>query len=293
MAVDHTATASAPIAPGRRIVPRILGGGGLSLALGGGMVVTLVFVAVFSHVLAPHSPNEIDFLVKLQGPSWAHPFGTDNLGQDIFSRVLYGARTSLVIGAVVVGCSLALGIPLGIAAGYAGGRIDEVIMRLADVFLAFPPLLLPLAVAAALGGSLTNAMLAIVVSWFPWYVRLARAQVLTVKENLYIQAARSMGVRPLVIARRHVFPNVIGPILVQASLDFGYAILTAAGLSFLGIGAKPPQIEWGLMVTLARSQFLDYWWVATFPGLAIFFAVLAFNLLGDGLRDRLDPRGRT
>jgi peptide/nickel transport system permease protein len=291
MAVDHTATASAPIAPGRRIIPRILGGGGFSLAVGGGMVLTLVFLAVFSHVLAPHSPDEINFLVKLQPPSWSHPFGTDNLGQDVFSRVLYGARTSLIIGAVVVGCSLAIGIPFGIAAGYAGGRVDELIMRLADVFLAFPPLLLPLAVAAALGGSLTNAMLAIVVSWFPWYVRLARAQVLTVKENLYIQAARSMGIPPLVIARRHVFPNVIGPILVQASLDFGYAILTAAGLSFLGIGAKPPQIEWGLMVTLARSQFLDYWWVAAFPGFAIFFAVLAFNLLGDGLRDRLDPRG--
>jgi peptide/nickel transport system permease protein len=134
-------------------------------------------------------------------------------------------------------------------------------------------------------------MLAIVVSWFPWYVRLVRAQVLTIKQNLYIQAARSMGVRPLVIARRHVLPNIVGPVVVQASLDVGYAILTAAGLSFLGLGAKPPDIEWGLMVTLARSQFLDYWWIAGFPGFAIFFAVLAFNLLGDGLRDRLDPRG--
>ena len=290
MAVDHTAVAPAPVALGRRVGFRVLGGGGVSLAVGGAMVVTLVIAAAFAPLLAPHSPDEIDFLAKLQGPSWAHPFGTDNLGQDIFSRVLYGARTSLIIGALVVGGSLAIGVPLGIAAGYAGGRIDEVIMRIADVFLAFPPLLLPLAVAAALGGSLTNAMLAIVISWFPWYVRLARAQVLTVKQNLYIQAARSMGVRPLVIARRHVFPNIIGPVVVQASLDVGYAILTAAGLSFLGLGAKPPDIEWGLMVTLARSQFLDYWWIAGFPGFAIFFAVLAFNLLGDGLRDRLDPR---
>ena len=291
MAVDHAAAAPAPVATGRRIGLRLLGGGGISLAGGGSMVVLLVIAAVFAPQLAPHSPDEINFLAQLQGPSWAHPFGTDNLGEDIFSRVLYGARTSLVIGALVVGGSLAIGVPLGIAAGYIGGHIDEAIMRVADVFLAFPPLLLPLAVAAALGGSLTNAMLAIVVSWFPWYVRLARAQVLTIKQNLYIHAARSMGVRPLVIARRHVLPNIVGPVVVQASLDFGYAILTAAGLSFLGLGAKPPDIEWGLMVTLARSQFLDYWWIAGFPGLAIFFAVLAFNLLGDGLRDRLDPRG--
>ena len=291
MAVDHTATAPAPVATGPRIGLRVLGGGGVSLAVGGSMVLILVLAALFAPALAPHPPDEIDFLAKLQGPSWAHLFGTDNLGQDIFSRVLYGARTSLVIGALVVGGSLLIGVPLGIAAGYAGGRIDEVIMRIADVFLAFPPLLLPLAVAAALGGSLTNAMLAIIVSWFPWYVRLARAQVVTVKQNLYIQAARSMGVRPIVIARRHVFPNIIGPVVVQASLDVGYAILTAAGLSFLGLGARPPDIEWGLMVTLARSQFLDYWWIAGFPGFAIFFAVLAFNLLGDGLRDRLDPRG--
>ncbi len=291
MAVDHTATASAPLSPRRRIVPDILGGGGASLAVGGSMVALLVLAAVFAPLIVPHSPDELDFLAKLQSPNASHLFGTDELGQDIFSRVLYGARTSLLIGAVVVGASLAIGVPFGIAAGYVGGRVDEAIMRLADVFLAFPPLLLPLAVAAALGGSLTNAMLAIVVSWFPWYVRLARAQVLTVKENLYIQAARSMGVGPIVIAGRHVVPNIIGPIVVQAFLDFGYAILTAAGLSFLGIGARPPDIEWGLMVTLARSQFLDYWWVAFFPGFAIFFAVMAFNLLGDGLRDRLDPRG--
>jgi peptide/nickel transport system permease protein len=291
VAVDHAAAAPARGVGGRRYGLQLLGGGGVSLVVGGGMVLLLVVAAVFASVIAPHAPDEIDFLVKLSGPSWSHPFGTDNLGQDIFSRVLYGARTSLLIGAAVVGGALAIGVPLGIAAGFVGGKLDEAIMRVADVFLAFPPLLLPLAVAAALGGSLFNAMLAIVVSWFPWYVRLARAQVLTVKENLYIRAARSMGVRPLVIARRHVVPNIIGPIVVQASLDFGYAILTAAGLSFLGLGAKPPDIEWGLMVTLARSQFLDYWWVAAFPGFAIFFAVLAFNLLGDGLRDKLDPRG--
>jgi peptide/nickel transport system permease protein len=288
MAVDHAAVAPGPRE--RTLIPRLLGGGGASLVVGGLLVLMLAAGALFAPLIAPHGPDEIDFLVKLSPPSLDHPFGTDNLGQDIFSRVLYGARTSLLIAVTVVGASLALGIPLGIAAGYAGGRIDEVIMRLADVFLAFPPLLLPLAVAAALGGSLRNAMLAIVVSWFPWYVRLARAQVLTVKENLYIPAARSMGVRPTTIARRHVLPNVIAPIFVQASLDMGYAILTAAGLSFLGLGAQPPEIEWGLMVTLARSYFLDYWWVATFPGLAIFVAVLGFNLLGDGLRDRFDPR---
>jgi len=284
------ATGQVAITRERRFAPRLIGSGGASLAIGGSMLALLVIAAVFAPQLAPHGPDEIDFAVKLEGPSWSHPFGTDSLGQDIFSRVMYGARTSLVVALAVVAGSVAIGVPLGVAAGLAGGRLDMAIMRLADVFLAFPPLLLPLAVAAALGGSLLNAMLAIIVSWFPWYVRLARAQVLTVKQNLYIQAARSMGVSTLVTARRHVLPNIAGPIFVQASLDFGYAILTAAGLSFLGLGAKPPDIEWGLMVTLARAQFLDYWWVATFPGLAIFFAVVAFNLVGDGLRDRLDPR---
>ena len=288
MAVDHAATAPAPFERGR--VAPMFGGGGVSLAIGALIVLVLAVAGIFGPYLAPHAQDEIDFLVKLQPPSREHLFGTDHLGQDIFSRVLFGARTSLVVAVIVVGGSLAVGIPLGIAAGYAGGLIDEVIMRLADVFLAFPPLLLPLAVAAALGGSLRNSMLAIVVSWFPWYVRLARAQVLTVKENLYIAAARSMGVRGRTIARRHIFPNVIAPIFVQASLDMGYAILTAAGLSFLGLGARPPDVEWGLMVTQARSYFLDFWWVATFPGVAIFLAVLGFNLLGDGLRDRLDPR---
>ena len=192
----------------------------------------------------------------------------------------------------VITISLLIGVPLGLIAGFEGGWIDEVIMRITDMFLAFPALLLPIAIAAALGASIMNAMIAIAISWFPWYVRLVRAQVLTVKEELYVESARSIGVRRRVIIFRHIFPNVLSPIVIQASMDMGYTILAAASLSFMGLGAKPPTVEWGLMITTARAYYLDFWWTVTFPGLAIFVSVLAFNLVGDGLRDILDPKIR-
>jgi peptide/nickel transport system permease protein len=259
------------------------------------VIAVLVFAALFAPYITPYPEDAlhgINFAEKLKPPSLSHFFGADALGRDIFTRVVFGARMSLKIGLTVILISLSIGVPLGLIAGFWGGKIDEIIMRMTDMFLAFPPMLLPLAIAAALGASIINAMIAIAVSWFPWYVRLIRAQVLTVREELYVEAARSIGVSRRMIILRHILPNVLAPVVIQASMDMGYAILTAAGLSFIGVGAKPPTVEWGLMITSARAYFIDYWWTVTFPGLAIFVTVLAFNLVGDGLRDILDPRIR-
>lgn len=259
------------------------------------VVFALVFAAFFAPYITPYPEDAlhgINFAEKLSPPSFKHFFGADALGRDIFTRVIFGARMSLKIALTVILFALAIGVPLGLIAGFFGGKIDEIIMRMTDMFLAFPPMLLPLAIAAALGPSIINAMIAIAISWFPWYVRLIRAQVLTVREQLYVESARSIGVSRPMIMTRHILPNVLAPVVIQASMDMGYAILTAAGLSFIGVGAKPPTVEWGLMITSARAYFLDYWWTVTFPGLAIFVSVLAFNLVGDGLRDILDPKIR-
>ncbi len=252
----------------------------------------IVLAAIFAPWIAPYEPTKINFAHKLWAPGLEHLMGTDALGRDIFSRVVYGARTSLVIGFTVLALSMAIGVPIGLIAGYFGGRVDSILMRIADVFLAFPPLLLPIAITAMLGAGLFNAMLALAISWFPWYARIIRSSVLGVRKELYISAAQSMGVSHLRIMLRHALPNSWTPAIVQASMDFGYTILAAASLSFIGIGAKPPTVEWGLMVALSRSKFLDYWWTAACPGLAIFLTVLAVNLVGDGIRDILDPRGR-
>jgi len=252
----------------------------------------VVFCAAFAPWLAPYEPNAINFADKLVPPSPGHPFGTDDLGRDILSRVIHGARTSLIIGVTVLAIALVIGIPIGVLAGYYGGRLDTLLMRLTDVFLAFPPLLLPIAITAALGAGLFNAMLALAVSWFPWYARIVRGAVLRVRGERYIDAARVMGAKDLWIMGRHALPNATTPVFVQTSMDFGYTILAAASLSFIGIGARPPTIEWGLMVALSRTKFLDFWWIAAFPGAAIFLTVLAVNLIGDGLRDVLDPRYR-
>ena len=263
--------------------------------IGLGVVTLLVIVSFLAPYITPYPEDAlhgINFAEKLKPPSFEHPFGADALGRDIFTRVVFGARMSLKIGLTVILLSMAIGVPLGLIAGFFAGKIDEIIMRLTDMFLAFPPILLPLAIAAALGASIMNAMIAIAVSWFPWYVRLIRAQVLTVREELYVESARSIGVRRPMIIIRHILPNVLSPVIIQASMDMGYAILMAASLSFIGVGAKPPTVEWGLMITSARAYFLDYWWTVTFPGLAIFVSVLAFNLVGDGLRDILDPKIR-
>ena len=261
------------------------------LFVAGAVVFTaIVICALFAPWVATHDPIAIVFADKLEPPSLDHLMGTDSLGRDIFSRVMYGARTSLMIGVVVTGLAILIGLPIGLLSGYFGGRVDTVLMRFSDVFLAFPPLLLPIAITAALGSGLINAMFALAVSWFPWYARIMRGSVIRVKNELYISAARAMGVSHTRTMIRHAVPNALTPVVVQGSMDFGYTILAAASLSFIGIGAQPPRMEWGLMAALSRSKFLDFWWTVTFPGLAIFVTVLAVNLLGDGIRDMLDPK---
>lgn len=256
-----------------------------------GLVITLLFLclALAAPLIAPQDPMAIDFDTKLEAPGLAHWFGTDVLGRDIFSRVVHGARTSLLTGLMVVSVALLIGIPVGLVAGYYGGRIDMILMRIADVFLAFPPLLLPIAITAALGPGLYNALMALAISWFPWYARILRASVISIKEELYVQSSQAMGMHPARIMMKHALPNSTTPVIVQASMDFGYTILAAASLSFIGMGARPPTIEWGLMISNSRAIFLEYWWTAFFPGAAIFLLVLGVNLLGDGIRDILDP----
>lgn len=250
----------------------------------------MALLAILAPWIAPYDPAQMNFAHKLQSPNTEHWFGTDNLGRDIYSRVLYGAQTSLLIGVVTVIFSLLIGLPIGLAAGYFGGRVDMILMRTSDIFLAFPPMLLPICMIAILGPGLINVMFAIALSWFPWYARILRAAVVSVRSELYVQSAQAIGVGHIAIMFRHLLPNAMTPLLIQVSMDFGYVILWAAALSFLGLGAVPPTIEWGLMIGDAQSLFLEYWWTAVFPGLAIFITVLAANLLGDGLRDALDPK---
>ena len=258
--------------------------------VGAAVFFAVVLAAIFAPLIAPYDPTAINFADKLNAPGVPHLMGTNELGQDIFSQVLYGARTSLMVGVVVISLAIAIGVPIGLVAGYFGGHLDSALMRVSDVFLAFPPLLLPIAITAALGSGLFNAMVALAVSWFPWYSRIVRGAVMRVNNELYISAARAMGVGNLRIILRHALPNSLTPIIVQGSMDFGYAILAAASLSFIGIGAQPPTPEWGLMAALSRTRFIDSWWTVGFPGLAIFITVLAVNLVGDGVRDTLDPK---
>jgi peptide/nickel transport system permease protein len=263
------------------------------LAVGGGFVILIVLVAIFAPLIAPFPADAgtatHPFSV-LQGPSAAHWFGTDQVGRDILSRVLYGARVSPVIAVIVLVIAILIGVPLGVAAGFLGGWIDEFIMRVTDVFLAFPPLLLALALAAVLPASLTSLTLAIAAVWWPWYVRLIRGQAASVAGRPYVEACRALGVSRTRIIFRHILPNSITPLLVQVSLDVGGVILTASALSFLGLGAQDPVPDWGLMIAEGQSYFTPDWWLVTFPGLAILLTAFAFNLLGDGLRDLLDPK---
>ena len=263
--------------------------------VGFSVLALMILAAIFAPWVAPFDPAKINFSDKLVAPGAAHWLGTDALGRDIFSRIIYGSRASLLVGFTVLALAMVIGVPIGLLSGYFGGRVDNVLMRISDVFLAFPPLLLPIAITAALGPSLFNAMMALAISWFPWYARIVRGSVMAMRHELYMDAARAMGVGHIRTMARHALPNSWTPAIVQASMDFGYAILAAASLSFIGIGARPPAIEWGLMVAMSRSKFLDYWWTALCPGLAIFITVLAANLIGDGIRDLLDPRheGRT
>ncbi len=259
------------------------------------IIVALVLTAILAPVLAPY-PNqalgEPNLKERLQPPSRLHPMGTDYLGRDILSRVIYGTRTSLLVGFSVVLLALLIGVPLGLVAGYFGGKIDLIIMRITDIFLAFPPLLLALLIATTIGRGLVNAILALAISWWPWYTRLARGMAISVKERPYVEASRAMGIADWKIMVRHVLPNSLSPIIVQATMDMGSAILEAAALSFLGLGVQPPTPDWGLMVSEGKDYFLNYWWYPVFPGLAIFITVIAFNLLGDAVREVIDPRLR-
>jgi peptide/nickel transport system permease protein len=259
------------------------------------VIVLFIIGAVFAPWLAPYPEQgrgEPNITAKFQPPSREHPLGTDYLGRDVFSRILFGGRTSLSIGFLVVIVASVIGVPLGAIAGYYGGWIDDVLMRITDVFLAFPPLLLAIAIAAALGASFVNSMIAIAVTWWPWYARLVRAQTLSLRERYFVEAARSIGVSNLSIVRRHVFPNVMTPVLVQATMDIGSAILTGAAISFIGLGVQPPTADWGKMISTGRIYFLERPWFAGAAGAAIFLVTLAFNLLGDAVRDVADPRTR-
>ena len=225
-------------------------------------------------------------------PSWEHPLGTDDMGRDMFSRVILGARFSLIIAVGVVGLALFIGIPIGLIGGYYGGVIGTVLMRITDMFLAFPPLLLAIALAATLGRGLVNAIIALAISWWPWYARLIYVQTNSVKNMPYVDAARVIGVGGFTIMFRHILPNALTPVIVQAALDMGSAILEAAGLSFLGIGVKTPTPEWGLLVSEGWISINRAWWISFFPGLAILITVMGFNLLADAIREAMDPRLR-
>jgi peptide/nickel transport system permease protein len=259
-----------------------------------GLVVVLAFVvlAVFAPWLAPQDPIATNWGALRQAPSAAHWFGTDEIGRDVFSRVVWGTRASLLAGVASVSISLLFGVPIGLAAGFLGGVVDALISRLTDAFLACPFLILAIALAAFLGPSLTNAMIAIGVSATPVFVRLTRAAVLGVKVEDYIEAARAVGNPPLRIALRHVLPNIAAPLIVQATLAIAAAVIAEASLSFLGLGQQPPAPSWGSMLNSAKNYVDNAPWMAIWPGVAIFGLVLSFNLLGDGLRDALDPRQR-
>jgi peptide/nickel transport system permease protein len=255
------------------------------------LVLFLVVVAIAAPLIAPSNPLTSHPAALLEAPSRAHWFGTDDQGRDILSRVIYGTRISLTGAIGIVAIGILVGTPIGLVAGYFGGWLDEILMRITDMFLAFPALILAMAVAATLGPSLLNAVLAIGVTWWPWYARLVRGQTLRLRHQPFVEAARVSGGGGVFIIRRHILRNVLSPIIVQASLDIGYAILTLAGLSFIGLGAQPPTPEWGSMISVGRDYYLVQWWFVTFPGLAIVFAVLAFTLFGDGLQ-RAMPSAR-
>ena len=229
---------------------------------------------------------------KLQPPSPAHWFGTDEVGTDVYTRVVLGARVSLQIGLIITVLAALLGVPLGILAGYAGGALGETIMRVTDVFLSVPALVLALAVVGALGPGILNAMLALALVWWPGYVRLVQGKTLALAQESYVEAARASGAGRLRIVLLHILPNCVSPIVVKASMDMGSAILAAASLGFIGLGAQPPYPEWGAMISHGRNYLPTWWWYSAFPGLAIYLTVLGFNLVGDGLRDLLDPKSR-
>jgi peptide/nickel transport system permease protein len=252
----------------------------------------LVLVAIFHPLLAPHPPNDQSFRIKLQAPSAEYLFGTDEFGRDIFSRVLYGTPVALRVGLLPVAAALVVGVAIGLIAGYYGGAADQVTMRLIDILLAFPWLLLAIGIMAILGPGINNVVIAVAIVYVPVFARIVRASVLSIKAREYVEAARAIGHRDWQIMARHVMPNAWAPVIVQATLAIGQSIIYAAGLSFIGLGTQPPDSDWGVMLASGREYLRDGPWLGIFPGLAILVTVLAFNLLGDGLRDALDPRLR-
>ena len=254
------------------------------------VLILLVFLAIFADVVAPYGYDDQNYSQMLELPSWQHVMGTDNYGRDIFSRIVYGTRISLLIGFISLAISTIVGSILGACAGYFGGASDTIIRRGSDILMAIPRTVLAIAIATTLGPGLVNAMIAVAIGTIPSFTRVVRASTLTVKDQEYVEAARAIGASNFHIIKKYVFPNVLAPIIVQATLGVGTAILLAASLSFLGIGISPPTPEWGSMLSAARSYMRDYWHMVLFPGLAIMITVLALNLFGDGLRDALDPK---
>jgi peptide/nickel transport system permease protein len=262
--------------------------------LGAAIVLLIVLVALLAPVLAPY-PGDVSashLLLRLKPPSWAHPFGTDNLGRDIFSRVILGTRGALVVAVMVVGLSMLIGVPLGLIGGYYQRAGAEAIMRVTDLFLAVPQLILALALAQLMKPSLTTAMLALTLTYWPFFTRIVYAETRRLKASLFIDALQCMGAGTPRILFLHILPNCVSPIIVRATIGMGFTILVAAVLGFLGMGATPPDPDWGLAIAESRQYLPDSWWFSTFPGLAIFLTVLGFNLVGDGLRDIVDPRLR-
>ena len=266
-----------------------------SAMFGLAIVVVFLVVAAIGPWIVPFpedATGAVNLDIKLQPPDSTHWFGTDEVGNDIFTRVVLGTRTTLQIACIVTGVAMLIGVPLGMIAGLVGGWVQEAIMRVTDVFLSVPGLVLAIAIVGALGPGIVNAMLALSLVWWPGYVRLVQAKTLALKNEIYVQAAYSIGASKLRIVFIHILPNCTSPIIVKASMDMGMAILGAASLGFLGLGAQPPFPEWGAMISIARTYLPDWWWYSFFPGLAISLTVLGFNLLGDGLRDILDPKHR-
>jgi len=263
-------------------------------AVAGGIIVLIfIFSAVFAPFISPHDPLESNLEDALKSHSWKYFLGTDEQGRDLLSRIIYGGRLSLAIGVVSVSIAIVLGVFLGLVAGYVGGRVDNLIMRFMDILMAFPGILLAMAIVSALGPSTLNLMISIGVYSVPTFARVVRGSVLSIKEMEYVEAARAAGLSDFLIVLTHVLPNCVGPFMVLATLRVATAILVGAGLSFLGLGPQPPTPEWGAMLSSGRLYLRGAWWVATYPGFAIMFVVLGFNLLGDGVRDALDPRLRT
>lgn len=261
-----------------------------SVIIGGSVIILLFISALAAPLLTKYEPYDVKIENRLQPPSTEHFFGTDQLGRDVFSRVVYGTRISLRVGIISVTISLIIGTFLGIVAGFFGKRIDNSIMALNDVLLAFPGLLLAIAIVGVLGPGLTNVMIAVGIGGIPDYIRVARNQTLSIKNLEYVQAAVSIGAGKPRILFYHILPNIVAPILIMAAMGIAGAILASAALSFIGLGAQPPSPEWGAMLSIGRSNIREAWWLATFPGIAITITVLAINILGDGLRDALDPR---